>query len=205
MTIKLSNISLKLNNKLVLDNLDLEINEHDRIGIVGPNGSGKTVLLRLLAGIYKNYHGNINYSKNFFFLSNPGVGAHHNLNLIDNIKRILAHYNVSKIDTDYLKKLIIDFEFCKYKDYEFIQLSQGYQIRVSIIIFFLLNFKNILIDEFLGFGDKFIVDKFYNKLCEKFTNLETLIVASHNENLIKKFCNRIIHLEKGKIIQDEKI
>jgi ABC-type polysaccharide/polyol phosphate transport system ATPase subunit len=74
-----------------------------------------------------------------------------------------------------------------------------------MIIFFLLNFQNILIDEFVGFGDKFIVNKFYEKLSEKFIKIDTLVVASHNQNLINKFCNRVVYLEEGKIIKDEKI
>jgi ABC-type polysaccharide/polyol phosphate transport system ATPase subunit len=203
--IKLSNVSLKLKNNLILDNLNLVINKHDKIGIAGPNGSGKTVLLRLLAGIYSHYDGKIDRQDNFFFLSSPGSGAHPNLNLIDNIKRILAYHNLDKVNIDHVNQLIIDFEFSKFQDYEFQALSQGYKVRVSMIIFFLLNFQNILIDEFIGFGDKFIVDKFYEKLSDKFANIDTLIVASHNQNLINKFCNRIIHLEGGKIIKDEKI
>ena len=65
--IKLSNLSLKLKDKLVLNNLNLSINKNDKVGIVGPNGSGKTVLLRILAGIYKNYDGEISGQNNFFF------------------------------------------------------------------------------------------------------------------------------------------
>ena len=203
--IKLSNLSLKLKDKLVLNNLNLSINKNDKVGIVGPNGSGKTVLLRILAGIYKNYDGEISGQNNFFFLSTPGAGAHPNLNLKDNIKRILAFHNLPKVNYDHLNQLIIDFEFSKFQNYEFQELSQGYKVRVSMIIFFLLNFQNILIDEFVGFGDKFIVNKFYEKLSEKFIKIDTLVVASHNQNLINKFCNRVVYLEEGKIIKDEKI
>ena len=203
--IKLSNLSLKLKDKLVLNNLNLSINKNDKVGIVGPNGSGKTVLLRILAGIYKNYDGEISGQNNYFFLSTPGTGGHPNLNLKDNIKRILALHDLPKVNYDHLNQLIIDFEFSKFQNYEFQDLSQGYKVRVSMIIFFLLNFQNILIDEFVGFGDKFIVNKFYEKLSEKFIKIDTLVVASHNQNLINKFCNRVVYLEEGKIIKDEKI
>ena len=73
--INLSSVSLKLNNKTILTNINLNINNGDRIGLVGPNGSGKTVLLRLLAGIYTDYSGTISKTEDFF-LYQPLVLAH---------------------------------------------------------------------------------------------------------------------------------
>ena len=67
--INLSSVSLKLNNKMILTNINLNINSGDRIGLVGPNGSGKTVLLRLLAGIYTDYSGTISKTEEFFLTS----------------------------------------------------------------------------------------------------------------------------------------
>jgi ABC-type polysaccharide/polyol phosphate transport system ATPase subunit len=203
--INLSSVSLKLNNKMILTNINLNINSGDRIGLVGPNGSGKTMLLRLLAGIYTDYSGTISKTEDFFFISTPGVGAHPNLQFLSNIKRILAYHNVDKINLTLLNKLIKDFELENYLNYEFKNLSQGYRIRVSLVSLLLMNLNNILADEFFGFGDKFVMAKFEEILNTKLIQANSLVIASHNQQLINKFCNRIIHLDKGSIIKDEQL
>lgn len=203
--IRLSDVSLTLNKKLILKNLNLEIKSNDKIGLIGSNGSGKTVLLRLLAGIYKSYSGNITQINDFFFLSTPGAGSHPSLKLVDNIKRILSFHGIDTLEKSKLNQLIYNFELSDYVNYQFKDLSQGYKLRISMVIFFLLNFKNVLIDEFFGFGDKFIINKFQAELNQKYENSDCLVVASHNINLINKFCNRIIEIEKGSIINDYRI
>ncbi len=166
---------------------------------------GRPVLLRLLAGIYKTYTGTLLRTNNFFFISSPAAGFHPNLNFFNNIKRILAYHDLDKINYSNLNYLIKEFEFENYLNYEFKDLSQGYKLRVSIIIFLLASYQNLLADEFIGFGDKFIIEKFNQIISKKFLNLKTLVIASHNEKLIHKFCNRIIYLRAGKIIKDIQI
>ena len=61
------------------------------------------------------------------------------------------------------------------------------------------------LDEFFGFGDKFVMAKFEEILNTKLIQANSLVIASHNQQLINKFCNRIIHLDKGKIIKDEQL
>jgi ABC-type polysaccharide/polyol phosphate transport system ATPase subunit len=68
-----------------------------------------------------------------------------------------------------------------------------------------MQFDHALIDEFFGFGDKFVMEKFKEILNSKLTQANSLVVASHNENLINRFCNRIIYLKDGNIERDEKI
>ena len=68
-----------------------------------------------------------------------------------------------------------------------------------------MQFYHALIDEFFGFGDKFVMEKFKEILNSKLTQANSLVVASHNQQLINKFCNRIVHLDKGKIIKDEQL
>ena len=59
----------------------------------------------------------------------------------------------------------------------------------------------MLVDEFFGFGDKFVMAKFEEILNSKPIKANSLVIASHNQQLINKFCNRIIHLDKGKLLK----
>jgi len=69
----------------------------------------------------------------------------------------------------------------------------------------MMQFDHALIDEFFGFGDKFVMAKFEEILNTKLIQANSLVIASHNQQLINKFCNRIIYLDKSTIIKDEKI
>ena len=201
----LRNVSLVLKKKIVLNNINLHISSNDKIGIIGPNGAGKTVLLRLLAGIYKDYKGKIDSKIDYFFLSKPGIGALPDQILVPNIKRILAFHNISRINNHELFKLIDEFGLEKYSNYEFKNLSSGFKLRLSIVVFFLIKSEYILLDEFFGFGDDFIMNKFSERLENKIRNIKGLIVASHNKKLISRFCNRILYFENGFIIKDERL
>jgi len=68
-----------------------------------------------------------------------------------------------------------------------------------------INPKLLLIDEFFAAGDKGFIEKAKKALVKKFSQLEGLVFASHNESLISSVCNRIITLEDGKVIKDTAI
>ncbi len=82
---------------------------------------------------------------------------------------------------------------------------KGFQLRVQIVAYLMMQFDHALIDEFFGFGDKFVMAKFEEILNTKLIQANSLVIASHNQQLINKFCNRIIHLDKGSIIKDEQL
>lgn len=201
----LHQLSLSLKNHPVLQDITLDIYEGDKIGLVGPNGSGKTTLLRVLAGIYKDFSGLLDVKINYFFLSSPGSVTSPHLKIIDNIKRIFYFYNITSYNEKQLIHYLEEFQLTQYLTYDLSELSQGFQLRVQIVAYLMMNFQNALIDEFFGFGDKFVMEKFERQLKDKLDNTHCLVIASHNINLIHQFCNRIIYLDSGRIIGDEKI
>ena len=204
--VNIQNLSLCLKKYQVLKNINLQVSHGDKVGLIGPNGSGKTSLLRVLAGIYKDvqfdtYQNDINY----FFLSSPGTVTSPFLNIINNIKRIFYFYKIHQYDQNNLNLLLEEFQLTQYLYYKLSELSQGYQLRVQIVAYLMMNFQNALIDEFFGFGDKFVMEKFENQLADKLHQTSSLIIASHNMDLIHKFCNRIIEIDNGSIINDYRI
>lgn len=203
--IKIENLDLFLSNKKILKNINLSISINDRVGVVGKNGSGKTVLLRVLAGIYKSFNGKVILNDNFYFIAQPGVGAVENMSVLFNIKRVLLFNNVYKIDQIQLKYLIENLDLKNYLNEKFSILSEGYRLRFQFLIFMLVNSTNLIIDEFFGFGDKYLMSKFEAQVSNKYRNFQSFIVASHNDYLINKFCNRVIEIDNGSIIKDYKI
>ena len=76
---------------------------------------------------------------------------------------------------------------------------------MQIVAYLMMNFQNALIDEFFCQGDKFVMQKFENQLADKLHQTSSLIIASHNMDLIHKFYNRIIEIDNGSIINDYRI
>ena len=116
--VKIRNLSLYLKNHQILNNIDLQVSQGDKVGLIGPNGSGKTSLLRVLAGIYKDvqfdtYQNDINY----FFLSSPGTVTSPFLNVINNIKRIFYFYKIHQYDQNKLNLLLEEFQLTQYLNY----------------------------------------------------------------------------------------
>ena len=205
MILTTNNLDLTLNQKLILNSINLQIEKGDRIGLTGKNGSGKTILLRTLAGIYPVQKSMLQSKINFFFLSTPGTVAMQRFKSRDNIKRILMFHNQNTYKEQLFLNLCEEFEFNDYIDHEFIRLSQGYRLRLQIIAFLLMDFHNLLIDEFFGFGDNIVQEKFQEVLKDKYRQVDSLVVASHNQKIIKTVCNRIIKLDQGRIIEDYRI
>ena len=80
--------------------------------------------------------------------------------------------------------------------------SSGMKVRLTTSIGIQINPKLLLIDEFFAAGDKEFIEKAKKELIKKFSRLEGLVFASHNESLINSVCNRIFTLENGEIIKD---
>lgn len=199
------NLNLFVNKKHLLKNISFNINKNDKIGIIGKNGSGKTLLLRSLAGIYFLNNTIINDKIDFYFLSSPSTGTHWSLSLYDNAKRIFYFNNQNFFPKNSFLYYLNKFDLIKYVNSPYKILSQGQRVRFQIIIFYLMKFKNILLDEFIGFGDKYLLDDFKIKLYSKLSSSNCLLIASHNMKLIHRFCNRIIKIDEGTIVDDYKI
>ena len=202
--LSLKGYNLYLEKKHLLKDITIDINDGERIGIIGKNGSGKTLLLRSIAGIY-DYKNELKMIENFHFLSNPSTGILPLLKPKEACRRILALNNQSNFDQNYFNQLMELFDLVRFENFYFKNLSQGYKLRFQIVIFLISNCSNLIIDEFIGYGDKFVRENLIEIIDNKFRKLNTLIVATHNWDLIKKFCNRVIHIDEGKIIRDYKL
>lgn len=200
-----NNLNLVIKKINILSTINFSVNNGDRIGLIGKNGSGKTMLLRTLAGIYPVSINMLKKNADFFFMSVPNAGTSSRLKSKDNVKRILSLYGQNTFNENLFSDLCEQFEFKPYINYEFYKLSQGYRLRLQIIVFLMMDFQNLLIDEFFGFGDSIVQDKFLDIIENKYRNINSLIVASHNQKIIKSVCNRIIKLDQGRIIEDYRI
>ena len=188
-----------------LKNINLEIIDGDKVGIIGANGAGKTTLLKLISGVYSPFNGtkkiigNINSLVDINFGIDPELSGRVNIKL----RGMLMGYSNDYIES--MTESIISFanlgNFINAPVYTY---SSGMNIRLAFAISVHFESDIILMDEWLSVGDKnfkFIAQK---KLLNIINKSNILILSSHDPSIIKNICNRIVCLDKGEIIEDSR-
>ena len=184
-----------------LDNISLDIKIGDRVGIIGPNGSGKSTLLQLLAGIYEPTSGEISIKGKIVPMLNLSLGMDVEFSGFENIKIRSKILGMTNSEIDNKIEEIIEFSGLG----EFINLpmktySSGMVMRLMFSIVTTVNSDIILMDEWMSVGDSDFSIKADSRLKKMINQSKIVVIASHNHGLIESFCNKVIRLDKGKII-----
>ena len=192
----------------VINGLSLDTWSGENVGIIGKNGSGKSTLLRLIAGIYQPDSGEIKTRGNLIYIDGYGAGLKKKLSMRDNIYLVGLLMGLSKKEIDKRFNDIVSFsELENFLDTKIYQFSSGMLNRLSFsITIYCLEHKKpdiILLDEVFGSGgDLFFQRKATKKMEEFISGGANVILVSHDLNIIKKYCHRVILLQKGKKIEE---
>jgi len=196
-----SSENIKLEEIKALENISFNINDGDRVGIIGHNGSGKTSLLKVIAGIYEVDQGRIEIHGKILPMLSLVVGidveanAYENMYLRGKILGYSSSYINSKVDS-----IAAFSELGKFLDYPLRTYSHGMLMRLAFAISTHLDADILLMDEWLSVGDGDFNVKANAKLNSLIDNSRILFLASHDKNLIKKVCNKVIMLDNGKLV-----
>jgi lipopolysaccharide transport system ATP-binding protein len=175
----------------------------DRLGLVGSNGAGKTTLLRVLAGIYEPVVGRVRVQGSLNALLDPSLGMNIDLTGRENIA-LRGLYNGLPRST--LPQLEADVEqFAELAD--FIDLpvriySAGMVVRLGFALATAIKPQILLMDEWFLAGDAAFMDKARNRLEEMVRGAEILVLSTHQTEIIRAWCTRVLWLEKGRVIAD---
>jgi lipopolysaccharide transport system ATP-binding protein len=193
----------KISTISALKNINLVINKGEKVGLIGPNGSGKTTFLKTIAGIYNPTFGTIKCKFEVYTLLDIGMGLNIDATGIENIE-IMCLIRGLSLDEIYNKKNnIIEFSGLKESiNYPLRTYSSGMIVRLATSIALESNFDILAIDEFFGAGDEDFRNKTAKKLKQMMEDSKAFLFASHDMNLIKNICNRIIRFENGEIVED---
>lgn len=183
----------------VLDNVDLQIKKGEFVGIVGRNGSGKSTLLKLLAGIYYPSAGEIVVNGSIIPFIELGVGFNMELSGRENVYLNGAILGFSNSEIDAMYEDIVKFaELSDFMDQKLKNYSSGMQVRLAFSIAIRAKGDILILDEVLAVGDA----EFQQKCNDYFSSLhgkQTVILVTHSMESVKKFCDRAIMIENGKI------
>ncbi len=189
-----------------LKEVSFEVQHGERIGLLGRNGSGKSTLLKVLSGIYEPTAGEVKVNEQPVPLIELGSGFHYELSGMDNIYFNSSLFGRSRRSIDEMVEPII--EFSELREYIYAPVgtySSGMKMRLGISIALCLKPKLLYVDEVLAVGDADFRKKVLQRLRDLFEQGLTLIFVTHDLRLVKKVCNRLLTLENGRLISDERI
>ena len=193
--------------KYLLKDINLNICSGDRIALIGRNGAGKTTLLKLLARSKSHSLGEaiFNTSK-IFFIGNHQIGFSPKATLVENIYlNGLSKGIPYKVLKDKENKILQFAELGDFSSKNVNTLSAGQRVRLALSISLHADADLYLIDEWVGALDHYFFTKFNSALVKKLSQSKALIIASHNEHLLKRLCNQAMVVENGMIKQQGEI
>jgi homopolymeric O-antigen transport system ATP-binding protein len=184
-----------------LDGVSFEIFEGDRVGLIGHNGSGKTTLLRTLAGIYEPACGMIQATGRVFPLFDLQLGMDPEATGIENI---WMRGKMLNLTTQQIKDALDDIvDFTELGDYLYMPTraySTGMALRLAFAISTAVTPEILVLDEMIGTGDAAFIAKADARLKTFLAKTGILIIASHSMNMLRKWCNKGMLLEQGRML-----
>lgn len=190
---------------LALDKISFTVSEGEILGIIGLNGSGKTTLLRIIAGVYQPDKGEIKINGNIAPLMQLGAGFNPELNTLDNILLNGMLLGISKQEIQNKIKGILEYaELEKFSNLKLKYFSAGMRARLAFSIAIQIDSDIFLIDEILSVGDKEFQKKSYETIFSLKKRNKTVIHTTHNLKRLIEFSDRVIVLDKGKMLIDAK-
>jgi lipopolysaccharide transport system ATP-binding protein len=184
-----------------LKGISLDIKAGDRVGLMGHNGSGKTSLLRMLAGIYEPTSGQIRVQGRISSFINLGLGMDLEATGAENILLCGLMFG---LDFDEIRRLTPSIgEFSGLGDFLNMPVrtySSGMSMRLVFSIVTSVHAEILLMDEWLSVGDADFVGQAEDRLRSLVDSASILVLASHSEEKIESLCNVIVRLEHGEIV-----
>ena len=185
-----------------VSDVSFSLEEGEILGIVGKNGSGKSTMLRAIAGIFIPDHGTIDLHGNSVSLLSIGVGFTPEISGRENI--LLSGMLLGFSEEQIREKMdsIIEFsELGQFIDYPVRTYSSGMYSKLAFSITASLETDIILIDEVLSVGDERFQKKSYNKMKELISNKNrTVMIVSHNTDTLRKLCTKAMWINDGKMM-----
>ena len=198
--IKLLKRQLMYEDFTALNNVSVEVKKGEVFGIVGYNGSGKSTLLKIISGILKPTVGSVKVHGSIAPLIELGAGFDLDLTARENIflnGSVLGFSNQmieEKFDD------IVEFsELREFLDVPMKNYSSGMVARIGFSVATMVKPEILIVDEILSVGDFLFQQKCEQRINDLMQGGTTVLIVSHALEQIRRLCNRVMWLDKGKI------
>lgn len=186
-----------------LRDVNFQIAPGEPVGIVGRNGAGKSTLLRLICGLERSTYGHVQLEGRVTALLELGAGFHPDLSGRQNlyVSAIVSGLRRQEVDARY-EEIVAFAGIEPFMDQPLRTYSAGMQLRLGFAIAIHVDPDILIIDEVLAVGDYEFQQKCLERIEAFQSQGKTLLLVSHDMASVRRFCNRAIWLQKGKLLAD---
>ncbi|KKR83709.1 MAG: ABC transporter related protein [Candidatus Daviesbacteria bacterium GW2011_GWA1_41_61] len=184
-----------------LKDVSFQINKGESVGIIGTNGSGKSTILKLIAGVLKPTQGKITVEGRISPLIELGAGFHPELTGRENIYLNGTILGLSKKEIEEKFAEIVEFSgLGDFIDTPIKHYSSGMYMRLGFSIAVHTNPDILIIDEILAVGDMAFQNKCFGKINQFKDQGVTIIFVSHSMEAVRNVCNKVLLIYDGRLI-----
>lgn len=188
---------------LALDDVDLTVHAGETVGLIGFNGSGKSTLLKTISGVLFPDHGRVMVRGRVAGLIEVGAGFHPDLSGRENVYLNGAILGMTREQVDETFDDIVAFsEIEQFIDTDVKYYSSGMFLRLAFAVAVHTEPDIFLVDEILSVGD----EPFQRKCLDRIRQLQaagrTMVIVSHELDMLQTLCSRIVVLQKGRVVFD---
>jgi lipopolysaccharide transport system ATP-binding protein len=189
-----------------LKDISFEVEEGERLAIVGRNGAGKSTLLKILSRVMSPTSGTIQIRGRLSSLLEVGTGFHPDLTGRENIYLNGAVLGMTRAEVRRKFDAIVDFaEVERFLDTPVKHYSSGMYVRLAFAASAFLEPDIVVLDEVLSVGDAGFQQKSYAKMRELAAEGRTVLFVSHSMGAVKELCDSAILIDKGRVKEKTKV
>jgi ABC-2 type transport system ATP-binding protein/lipopolysaccharide transport system ATP-binding protein len=189
------------NDRLTIEalrDISLTVEEGDRLALIGANGAGKTTLLRVIAGIYEPEQGTVRVRGRISPMFDIGLGIDPERSGYENIRmRALLLGLPTRIITDRLQDIADFTELGDYLEMPVRTYSSGMMLRLAFAVATCFEPEVLLMDEWILAGDAHFIAKAQRRIDSFVGNANVLVLASHNLEICRRWCNKGAWMDRG--------
>ncbi len=212
MKLEVKNLVKKFNTTIAVDNISFEIEKNKTLGLLGPNGCGKTTSIGMMLGLITPTSGQIliNGEKlesqnrikllSLINFASPYIELPKKLSVKQNLEIYARLYGVKKVE-ERISEMVEDLNLDKFLHKKNGELSSGQKNRVALAKSLINKPKLLFLDEPTASLDPDVGD-FVREYIERYqkSNELTILLASHNMKEVERLCNKVIMMKQGKIV-----
>lgn len=184
----------------VLKDISFDVYKGDFFGVVGRNGSGKSTLLKIISQIYWPENGAVEIDGRLVSFIELGVGFNPELTGRENVYLNGAMLGFSEKEIDGMYEDIVSFaELSEFMNQKLKNYSSGMQVRLAFSVAIQAKSDILVLDEVLAVGDEAFQRKCNDYFMQARAEKKTIILVTHSMEAVRKYCNRAVMIDKGKV------